>query len=136
MDEYFFHKNCYTPRTFPRFKNSYLNDRQSGFRKLFSTTTAVLDVSEIILEEMNKNKFVGAAGPNLEFMGRVLMFRKRARQCPMNVSQMRLHHSWGGGWGCCKLENQLLCPQWSGSGKKTAKKGTNIQSEDTSTWCQ
>ena len=34
--------------------------RQSGFRKLFSTTTAVLDVSEIILEEMNKNKFVGA----------------------------------------------------------------------------
>ena len=41
-------------------KNSYLNDRQSGFKKLFSTTTAVLDVSEIILEEMNKNKFVGA----------------------------------------------------------------------------
>ena len=41
-------------------ENSYLNDRQSGFRKLFSTTTAVLDVSEIILEEMNKNKFVGA----------------------------------------------------------------------------
>ena len=41
-------------------ENSYLNDRQSGFRKLFSTTTAVLDVSEIILE-MNKNKFVGAA---------------------------------------------------------------------------
>ena len=27
-------------------ENSYLNDRQSGFRKLFSTTTAVLDVSE------------------------------------------------------------------------------------------
>ena len=41
-------------------ENSYLNDRQSGFRKLFSTTTAVLDASEIILEEMNKNKFVGA----------------------------------------------------------------------------
>ena len=35
-------------------ENSHLNDRQSGFRKLFSTTTAV------ILEEMNKNKFVGA----------------------------------------------------------------------------
>ena len=38
-------------------ENSYLNDRKSGFRKLFSTTT-ILDVSEIILEEMNKNKFV------------------------------------------------------------------------------
>ena len=36
------------------------NDRQCGFRMLFSTTTAVLDVSGIILEEMNKNKFVGA----------------------------------------------------------------------------
>ena len=35
--------------------SSYLNDR-----KLFSTITAVLDVSEIILEEMNKKKFVGA----------------------------------------------------------------------------
>ena len=41
-------------------KTHILNDRQSGVRKLFSTTTAVLDVSEIILEEMNKNKFVGA----------------------------------------------------------------------------
>ena len=40
-------------------ENSYLNDRQSGFRECFSTTTAVLDVSETILEEMNKNKFDG-----------------------------------------------------------------------------
>ena len=26
-------------------ENTFLNDRQSGFRKLFSTTTAVLDIS-------------------------------------------------------------------------------------------
>ena len=38
----------------------FLNDRQSGFRKLFSTTTAVLDVSENILEQLDKNNFVGA----------------------------------------------------------------------------
>ena len=56
----FFEKIVYTCSSFCICKNSYLNDRQSGFRKLFSTTTAVLDVSEIILEEMNKNKFVGA----------------------------------------------------------------------------
>ena len=41
-------------------ENSFLNDRQSGFRKLFSTTTAVLDVSENILEQLDKNNFVGA----------------------------------------------------------------------------
>ena len=41
-------------------KNTFLNDRQSGFRKLFSTTTAVLDVSENILEQLDKNNFVGA----------------------------------------------------------------------------
>ena len=35
-------------------------NRQTGFRKLFSTTTAVLDVSEIILEEFDKNNYVGA----------------------------------------------------------------------------
>ena len=52
--------------SFPFKETSYLNDRQSGFRKLFSTTTAVLDVSEIILEEMNKNKFVGAVLINLK----------------------------------------------------------------------
>ena len=34
--------------------------RQSGFRKLFSTTTAVLDVSKTILEELDKNNYVGA----------------------------------------------------------------------------
>ena len=81
----------------------------------------------------------GITGPNLEFMGRVLVFRKRARQCPMHVSQMRLHYSWSGGWGAVNLKIScyvLRCHQWSGSGKKTAKKGTNIQSEDTSTWCQ
>ena len=37
-----------------------MNDRQSGFRKLFSTTTAVLDVSEYILEQLDNKKFVGA----------------------------------------------------------------------------
>ena len=41
-------------------ENTFLNDRQSGFRKLFSTTTAVLDVSENILEQLDKNNFVGA----------------------------------------------------------------------------
>ena len=40
--------------------NTFLNDRQSGFIKLFSTTTAVLDVSENILEQLDKNNFVGA----------------------------------------------------------------------------
>ena len=83
------------------------------------------------------NDFHHCPGPNLEFMGRVLMFRKRARQCPMHVSQMRAHYSWGGGWGAVNLKIScyvLRCHQWSGSGKKTAKKGTNIQSEDTSTF--
>ena len=49
---------------------------------------------------------------------------------------MRAHYSWGGGWGAVNLKIScyvLRCHQWSGSGKKTAKKGTNIQSEDTST---
>ena len=41
-------------------ESEFLNDRQSGFRKLFSTTTAVLDVSETILEEIEKNNYVGA----------------------------------------------------------------------------
>ena len=80
--------------------------------------------------------FYYSTGPNLEIMGRVLMFRKRARQCPMHVSQMRVHYSWGGGWGAVNLKIScyvLRCLQWSGSGKKTAKMGTNIQSEDTST---
>ena len=36
-------------------ENTFLNDRQSGFRKLFSITTAVLDVSENILEQLDKN---------------------------------------------------------------------------------
>ena len=40
--------------------NKLLSDRQSGFRKLFSTTTAVLDVSDYILEQMDNKKFVGA----------------------------------------------------------------------------
>ena len=39
-------------------ENTFLNDRQSGFRKLFSTTTAVLDVSENIPEQLDKNNFV------------------------------------------------------------------------------
>ena len=41
-------------------RKTLLNDRQSGFRKLFSTTTAVLDVSENILEQLDKNNFLGA----------------------------------------------------------------------------
>ena len=40
--------------------NKFLGDRQSGFRKLFSTTTAVLDVSDKILEELDNKKYVGA----------------------------------------------------------------------------
>ena len=39
-------------------ENTFLNDRQSGFRKLFSTTTAVLDVSENIPEQLDKNNCV------------------------------------------------------------------------------
>ena len=53
------------------------------------------------------------------------MFRKRAHQCPMHVSHMCLHYSWGGGWGAVNLKTScyvLRCHQWSGSGKKTAKK--------------
>ena len=34
-------------------ENACLNDRQSGFRKLLSTTTTVLDVSGNILEQLN-----------------------------------------------------------------------------------
>ena len=41
-------------------ESNFLNDRQSSFRKLFSTTTAVLDVSETILEQLDKNNYVGA----------------------------------------------------------------------------
>ncbi len=41
-------------------ENSVIQDRQSGFRKLFSTNTAVVDVSETILEQLDQNKFVGA----------------------------------------------------------------------------
>ena len=47
-------------------ENTFLNDRQSGFRKLFSTTTAVLDVSENILEQLDKNNFVGAVLSDLK----------------------------------------------------------------------
>ena len=32
-------------------ESEFLNDRQSGFRKLFSTTTAVVDVS--VLEQLH-----------------------------------------------------------------------------------
>ena len=41
-------------------ENAFINDRQPGFRKLFSTTETVLDVSEKILEQLDKNNFVGA----------------------------------------------------------------------------
>ena len=41
-------------------ENNFLCNRQSGFRKLYSTTTAVLDVSDFILEELDKKRFVGA----------------------------------------------------------------------------
>ena len=63
------------------------------------------------------------SGPNLEFMGRVLMFRKRARQCPMHVSQMRLHYSWRGGWGAVNLK--ISCYVLSGvvQGRRLQKKG-------------
>ena len=40
--------------------NKFLSDRQSGFRKLFSTSTAVLDVSDHILEQLDNKQFVGA----------------------------------------------------------------------------
>lgn len=40
--------------------NNILNPEQSGFRKLYSTSTAVTQVSDFILEEMGKNKYVGA----------------------------------------------------------------------------
>ena len=71
---------------------------------------------------------------------RVPMFRKRAHQCPMHVyitDAFALKLGWG--LGCCKLENQLLSPQMSSVEwfrEEDCKKGTNIQSEDTSTWCQ
>ena len=41
-------------------ESKILSDRQSGFRKLFSTSTAVLDVSDFILEQLDNKKFVGA----------------------------------------------------------------------------
>ena len=40
--------------------SDFLNDMKSGFRRLFSITTTVLDVSETILEELDKNNYVGA----------------------------------------------------------------------------
>ena len=40
--------------------NSFLNNRQSGFRKLFSTNTAVVDVSDEILCQLDQKKFVCA----------------------------------------------------------------------------
>ena len=51
------------------------------------------------------------------------MFRKRARQCPMNVSQMRLHYSWGGGWGAVNLK--ISCYVLSGvvQGRRLQKNG-------------
>ena len=39
-------------------QHDYLNERQSGFRKLFSTATAVVDVSDFILTELDNKKFV------------------------------------------------------------------------------
>ena len=41
-------------------ENKFLSDRQSGFRKLSSTNTAVLDVSDYILEQVDNEKYVGA----------------------------------------------------------------------------
>ena len=41
-------------------ESEILSDRQSGFRRLFSTSTAVLDVSDYILEQLDDKKFVGA----------------------------------------------------------------------------
>ena len=38
-------------------QHDYLNKRQSGFRKLFSTATAVVDVSDFILTELDNKKF-------------------------------------------------------------------------------
>ena len=38
----------------------FLNNRQSGFRKMFSTTSAVLDVSDYILKQLDEKNFVGA----------------------------------------------------------------------------
>ena len=42
------------------FQHNFLNDRQSGFRKMYSTTSAVLDVSDFILKQLDENNFVGA----------------------------------------------------------------------------
>ena len=41
-------------------ESDFLNDRKAGIRKLFSTTTAVLDISETILEQLDKSNYVGA----------------------------------------------------------------------------
>lgn len=41
-------------------ENNLLNCKQSGFRKLHSTSTAAIDVSDYILNEMGKGKYVGA----------------------------------------------------------------------------
>ena len=40
--------------------NSIISDFQSGFRKLYSTNTAVLEVSDHILENLDDKKYVGA----------------------------------------------------------------------------
>ena len=37
-------------------QHDYLNERKSGFRKLFSTATAVVDVSDFILTELDNKK--------------------------------------------------------------------------------
>ena len=41
-------------------KNNILNKHQSGFRGLHSTDTAVLEVSDFILDELSKGRIVGA----------------------------------------------------------------------------
>ena len=41
-------------------ESKFLSDRQSGFRKLFSTNTAILDVSDYILEQLDNKKYVDA----------------------------------------------------------------------------
>ena len=41
-------------------ESEILSDRQSGFTRLFSMSTAVLDVSDYILEQLDDKKFVGA----------------------------------------------------------------------------
>ena len=40
------------------YQHDYLNERQSGFRKLFSTATTVVDVSDFIFTELDNKTFV------------------------------------------------------------------------------